>query len=171
MSYIPLKSSRRFWEKVVSIFMIEEQDKLKTRVKVVAWSKQVPSSTWFLAWLIIRPRRRTRHAPTIDGWLQRATRYYIPEDKTLQNHRWEDLISYLNRVLQYSNCSILYNRSSTSEGNVYTMKPLKCKPSYKKTQKGSKYLARFLLLTAQSNGNSNVFSFATWWSYVYLEHC
>jgi hypothetical protein len=53
-------------------------------------------SRWFLTPLIVTPWRWRRYVPPkMSVEFQRTTRRYIPEDRTLHNHRCENLKSYL----------------------------------------------------------------------------
>jgi hypothetical protein len=48
----------------------------------------------FLVWLTLRSWRWRRCSSETSVDFQRTTQHYIPEDRTLHNHRWENLKSY-----------------------------------------------------------------------------
>jgi hypothetical protein len=67
-------------------------------------------SHWFPAWFILRLWRWRRYVPPkchVD--FQRTTRCLIPEDKTLHNHRSEDLISYREQNCVSKYCVMCFN--------------------------------------------------------------
>jgi hypothetical protein len=79
-----LKLNRSFGRNVSSIFKVEENAKQETNMKQGA---SILLITCFLSL-----KKATRYTET-SADSQRTTWRYIPEDRTLHNHRCENLIS------------------------------------------------------------------------------
>jgi hypothetical protein len=59
-------------------------------------------SCWFLARIIFRPWRWRRCSSETSVDFQRTTQRYTPEDRTLHNHRCENLKSYMKRLCSHT---------------------------------------------------------------------
>jgi hypothetical protein len=56
----------------------------------------LPASCWFLVWLILRPlMMEATCSSERSADFQRTARRYVPENRALNNHRCEDLESYI----------------------------------------------------------------------------
>jgi hypothetical protein len=60
-------------------------------------------SRWFRDWLILRPWRLRRCSSETSVNFQRTIRRYVPEDRTLHNHRCENL--KFHTVNSFGDCS------------------------------------------------------------------
>jgi hypothetical protein len=54
---------------------------------------------WFLAWFTLQPWKWKWHILGIVGWFPRTTLLYIPEDRNLHNHWYENLKSHASSFL------------------------------------------------------------------------